>query len=560
MNAIMKSLLFLALGAEAFAAAGIEGDWQGTLKAGAAELRLVLHITKAADGALAATLDSVDQNAYGIPVTSVTLKDSKLALRVDAVHGAYEGTVNADATGIRGTWSQGQPLPLDFKRARAKAASKPAAPSDIDGDWLGTLYAGGMKLRVVFHIANTGDGLTATMDSPDQGAKGLPATAVTRNGAALKIELKQIGGVFEGAIAKDLASIEGTWSQPGGKLPLTLKRVKDASGLERRRRPQEPAKPYPYREEEVAYENKAAGVKLAATLTIPPGPGPFPAVLLITGSGPQDRDESLMGHKPFLVLADALTRKNICVLRADDRGTGSSTGDFGAATTVDFAADAEAGLAFLKQRPEADPSRLGLIGHSEGGIIAPMIAARNPDVAFIVLMAAPGVPGDEILISQTRALAGEANVPLEREILTLVKQEKDNAALERKLRDKLGGKLPEAQLAAQMRMIASPWFRHFLEYDPAAALAKVTCPVLAITGEKDVQVDPKLNLPVIRKSLEAAGNKRFEAEELPGLNHLFQTAKTGAPTEYGEIEETMAPAALDKIATWILAQSSAVSR
>lgn len=207
-------------------AKGIVGDWQGTLKAGGAELRLVLHITEGGDGSLKATLDSIDQAANGIPVTSITLKDSKLNLTVEAVHGTYEGAVNADVTEITGTWSQGQPLPLDFKRTTTpiKTEHKPAKPSDIDGTWMGTLDTGAAKLRVVFHITNTEDGLIATMDSPDQNAKGIPVTAVARTGSSLKLELKQIGGAFEGKISNDLATIEGTWTQGGGTLPLVLKR------------------------------------------------------------------------------------------------------------------------------------------------------------------------------------------------------------------------------------------------------------------------------------------------------------------------------------------------
>jgi pimeloyl-ACP methyl ester carboxylesterase len=481
---------------------------------------------------------------------------------VAAWHGTYEGKVNAAATEIDGTWTQGQPLPLDFKRvtAAAKTVPKPAKPSDIDGAWMGTLDAGTMKLRIVFHITNTEDGLTATMDSPDQGAKGLPVTSVTRDGASLRLEMKQIAGAFDGKISKDLTTIEGTWTQAGNSLPLVLKRVKDAAELERRR-PQNPVKPYPYRDEDVSYPNPAAAITLAATLTIPPGKGPFPAVLLIVGSGPHDRDEALMGHRPFLVLSDYLTRHGIVVLRADDRGVGKSGGKFATATTADLATDAEAGVAYLKHRPEVDPRKIGLVGHSEGGIIAPMVAARNPDVAFIVMMAGPGVPGDQILEAQSRLIAeadgqspaeAEKNANEEREVLALVKNEKDSAALESDLRKKLAGRGPEAQVDAQIKTLTSPWFRYFLAYDPAGALRKVRCPVLALNGEKDLQVPPTLNLPAIRQALEAGGNHHFEADELPGLNHLFQTARTGAPSEYAEIEETISPVALEKIAGWIL--------
>ena len=543
----------------------IVGDWQGTLTNAGAELRLVLHIMKLPDGSLKATMDSVDQGANGIPIKSTSLNNSKLTLDVAAVNGSYEGTVNKDASEIDGTWTQSHSLPLNFMRTTTpiKTEHKAAKPSDIDGAWMGTLDTGAVKLRVVFHIKNTEDGLTATMDSPDQGMNGMPTTSVTRNGASLKIEAKQIAGSYEGTISKDLSEIDGTWSQGGAGFPLALKRVKDAAELQDRPRPQNPVKPYPYRDEDVSYENKEQKVTLAATLTIPQGKGPFRAVLLITGSGPQDRNESLMGHKPFLVLSDYLTRQGITVLRADDRGVGKSTGHFAGATTADFATDAEAGVAYLKTRSEVDPHKIGLVGHSEGGIIAPMVAARNPDVAFIVMMAGSGVRGDQILPEQTLLLseaAGESKdkaekaAAQEREVLSLVEKEKDEAVLEKDLRQKLAGDVPEAQMGAQITMITSPWFRYFLTYDPATALRKVKCPVLAINGEKDRQVSPQQNLPAIRQALTEGGNKNFEVVELPGLNHLFQTAKTGAVSEYAEIEETISPLALKTIADWILKQ------
>ena len=306
------------------------------------------------------------------------------------------------------------------------------------------------------------------MDSPDQGMSGLPATQTTRNGTKLKIDVRKISGAFEGTIDSDTSSIVGTWSQ-GSEMALVLRRLKDQSELELRR-PQNPTKPYPYHDEDVSYENKVQNVTLAATLTIPSGKGPFPAVVLITGSGPQDRDESLLGHKPFLVLSDYLTRHGIAVLRADDRGTGKSTGDFATATTADFATDTEAGIAYLKTRPEVNPQKIGLIGHSEGGIIAPMIAAQNSDVAFIVMMAGSGVPGDEILVAQVQAIAESSGkthdealktAAKQRELLALVKSEKDPAVLEKELKAKLSGDGLEAQANIEIKALTSAWFRYF---------------------------------------------------------------------------------------------------
>ena len=539
----------------------VVGDWQGSLNGGAAELHLVLHIVKAQNGSLSATLDSVDQNAIGIPVTKITLKDSELQLTVDAVHGSYDGRINADATAIKGIWFQGQPLNLEFKRMNAPHAvkHKPAPPSDIDGAWLGSIEAGAIKLRIVFHITNVTDGLTATMDSPDQGAMGIPVTTVTREGSSFKLEMKQIDGKYEGKISGDKTSIVGTWTQRGNSTPLVLKLVRDKAELELKR-PQNPVKPYPYREEEVSYDNKVQGDRLAGTLTIPQGKGPFPAVLLITGSGPQDRDESLLGHKPFLVLSDYLTRRGILVLRVDDRGVGKSTGTFATGTTADFATDVEAGVEFLKARAEVDPHKIGLIGHSEGGIIAPMVAARNQNVNFIVMMAGSGVPGADILVEQTLLISeasgvskqnAEKHADEEQKLLAFVIKEKGSPTLKQDLHDRLAGELKEPQLETQVATLTSPWFEYFLAYDPAPALRRVRCPVLALNGELDLQVTPKQNLPAIRMALEEGGNKNFEIDELPSLNHLFQTAKTGAPNEYSIIEETMSPAAMEKISMWI---------
>jgi len=541
----------------------IAGDWQGTLSANGAELRLVLHIAAAKDGRLTATLDSVDQNSNGIPVTAISLKESTLNLSVDAAHATYKGVVNKDASEIDGAWTQAQPLPLKFTRAAAVTPAKPVAPSDIDGMWMGSLDTGALKLRIVFKIVNTSNGLTATLTSPDQSPTSIPAASVVRDGDNLTISVNSIAVVYQGKIGADLNSIDGTFTQGGSPLPLLLKRIKDQAEMERPR-PQNPVKPYPYREEDVTYSNKAGGNTLAATLTVPPGKGPFPAVLLIVGSGPHDRDESLLGHKPFLVLADYLTRKGIVVLRADKRGVGKSTGNLATATTADFATDAEAGVAWLKTRAEVDAHKIGLVGHSEGGIIAPMAAVADKDVAFIVMMAGSGVPGSQIIVEQGRLIEEAAGVSKEKaeedaekqkELLAMVAKEKDPAALENEIGANLTAQgVPEAQLPAQVKALTSPWFRYFVSYDPAVALRKLSCPVLVLSGEKDLQVPPAQSLPAIRKALTEGGNTHFEVDELPGLNHLFQTATTGAPSEYAEIEETMSPVAMDKIATWVLRQ------
>ena len=565
MKKLIGTWAFILLAAAVSLAQDITGDWNGTLNTGMGELRLVLHVTKNPDGTLKSTLDSVDQGANGIPVASTALKDATLTLKVDAVNGTYVGKLNADASEIAGTWTQGTALSLTFHRGgiAAKPAPKAATPTDIDGTWLGVLDTGMAKLRLALHITNTDQGLVATMDSLDQNAKGMPVTSIRRAGDSLKFEMKVVSGGYEGTISADRNSFAGTWTQLGKSWPLEFKRVTSQTQLERPR-PQNPVKPYPYREEEVTYRNPKADINLAATITIPPGKGPFPAVLLMAGSGPHDRDETLMGHKPFLVLADYLTRKGIVVLRADKRGVGKSGGNYSQAVMEDFASDADAGVAYLKTRPEVDGKHIGLIGHSEGGVEAPMAAAGNADVAFVVMMAGTGVPGDQLLPEQLRLIEKasgkspeeiEKDLATQREVLAAVKKDKDDEMLEKDLRPILAGKVPDAQIEMQIKAVSSPWFRDLLTYDPAPTLAKLACPVLVLNGEKDLQVPPEQNLPPIRKALEAGGNKDFEIVELPGLNHLFQTAKTGAVSEYAEIEQTMSPAAMDKVAMWILKHS-----
>jgi pimeloyl-ACP methyl ester carboxylesterase len=446
-----------------------------------------------------------------------------------------------------------------------------AAPTGTAETYEGKLNLGAAELRLVFHLFKQKDGsYQATMDSPDQGAKGIVLDAVSLKDNQVRMEFTAGKFVYEGKRSEDGKEITGTFKQAGQSFPLNLKRVAKATES---RRPQTPRPPFPYDAVEVTYENAKASVKLAGTLTLPRGTGPFPVALLITGSGPQDRDETLFGHKPFLVLADYLTRRGIAVLRVDDRGVGDSTGKVSDATTADFAEDVEAGIAFLKSRKEIDPARIGLIGHSEGGIIGPLVASRSKDVAFIVMLAGTGLPGEDVLYAQgaavLKAVGADAAAlarqkKLQERMFAVLRQEKDPAVAEKKLRaaiaevaSSLGkGEKEQAEatlpmLEGQIKMALTPWFRHFLSYDPRPALRKVTCPVLALNGTKDVQVDAPANLPAIEAALKQGGNKDVTTIELPNLNHLFQTCKTGAISEYGAIEETIAPAVLEAIGEWL---------
>lgn len=444
-----------------------------------------------------------------------------------------------------------------FAAALLAPAVAMAQLAPIAGDWYGTLDAG-VKLPLVFHLQPDG---VASVDSPAQKVAGLKATA-TLAGDQLTVTLTAPVASFAGKVAADGKSISGQWAQNGGRLPLLLERT--PRPVVAAKRPQTPQPPFPYRAEEVSYANPASGLTLAGTLTLPPGPGPFPVALLITGSGPQDRDETLFDHKPFLVLADALTRRGVAVLRVDDRGVGGSqAGDIAKATTADFATDVAAGVAYLRGRKDIDPGRVGLIGHSEGGLVAPLAAAKDPRIAFVVLMAGTGVRGDQLLPLQYHDIyvasgADEATASQQARRIeaanAIVLAEPDQAKAKPQLVKALAeGSNPQAA-EGLITLINSTWYRAFLRLDPAKALAQVRAPVLAVNGAKDTQVSAAVNLPVIKAAL--AANRDATILTLPGLNHLFQTARTGAPAEYAAIEETIAPSALSTIVDWTVAHAT----
>lgn len=432
------------------------------------------------------------------------------------------------------------------------------------GVWQGKIQ---QALRIVVHVDAAADGaLSAKVDSPDQGAMGLPVSKTMFVDDTLRLELANLGAEYVGRMSDDGRTLAGTWRQSGQSLALDLAR---GDSIEAPRRPQEPKPPLPYAAEEVSYPGGAGGVTLAGTLTKPAGAGPFACALMITGSGPEDRDEQVFGHRPFLVIADDLTRAGIAVLRVDDRGVGGSTGSAKDATSEDFAADVLAGLTYLKSRHDIDAKRIGLIGHSEGGLIAPMVATRTKDVAFVVLLAGPGVTGEEILYAQGEAIGramgrSDADLAQQRRVqhkLFALAVAPDDAGLEARVRsifrdEGIDSATAAAQVGPSLAMARSPWFRFFLTYDPRPALRQLRCPVLALNGGNDTQVPPQQNLPEIEKALKAGGNRDFETHELPGLNHLFQTSTTGAPTEYARIEETFAPAALEAMRTWIVTRTT----
>lgn len=451
--------------------------------------------------------------------------------------------------------------------APAVPASATAAAS-LAGEWRGALaIPGGASVPLVLHVAGAPEHWTATLDSPAQGATGLPVAEVVQDGTAVRFALSAPQASFAATLSPDGRTLTGTWSQGAASLPLVMTRAAMTAAIATPARPQTPVPPFPYRAEEVGYDNAAGHAHFAGTLTLPAGGGRHPAVLLVTGSGQQDRDEAVFGHRPFLVWADALTRRGVAVLRVDDRGVGGSTGEVRTATTADFAGDAAAGVAYLRGRTDINPHRIGVMGHSEGGVIAPMVAARNPAVAFIVLLAGSGMPGEALMLEQKRLAETAAGLPpaaVDRSGATMarlyeaVKGAPDQAAADAALAGAWRtiaaeqGLPADAPVPPALRPVASPWLRWFVAYDPRPTLAQVRCPLLAVGGSRDVQVPAAANLAGIRAAVR--GNPRATVVELPGLNHLLQTATTGRVDEYARIEETVAPAALRTVTDWIVAQ------
>ncbi len=437
---------------------------------------------------------------------------------------------------------------------------------NLAGSWSGVLDVGATKLRLIFHLAEQDGAWSATMDSPDQGVYGFPGVTVTFAGQELAMAMPALNAVYKGRIAgKD--SICGRFDQSGGSWPLDLIRAV----IPAPKRPQEPQPPYPYREEEVTFRNEAAGATFHGTLTLPGGKGPFPAVVMVTGSGLQDRNEELFGHKPFLVIADYLARRGIAVLRYDDRGYGGSIEEWTAKpipTTEDYMTDAMSAFGYLTSRKEINPIKTGIIGHSEGGTIAIMAGARHPEVAFMVSLAGMALRGDSLLQMQSRSNLSHQGIPAEwvgpcGDVLKKMHGIVLNTTLDqfnrnyRTICDTLfngsGAILPEALrkncISGLQSMAGHAWWRYFLSYDPSVDLAKLNGrPLLALNGTKDFQVDADANLAVISRYITPPSLvRRYE-----GLNHLFQHCTTGALPEYAQIEETFAPEVLKDMADWIL--------
>jgi len=444
-----------------------------------------------------------------------------------------------------------------------------AFSQEISGDWSGKAKRGDKEITFVFNIKQEGANYSSIMNVPTFRISGIKPAVTTFTNGKLTINGSNLGMSYVAEFNNELQQFEGTYKEGGIEMVLNLK--KGAVKIADQRRPQEPAKAYPYYEEEVMFQNKEANITLTGTLTLPNKEGKFPVVILISGSGPQDRDETFMGHKPFLVLADHLTKQGIGVLRFDDRGHGESTGDFSSATTEDFSKDVLSAIAYLKIRKEIDKKNIGLIGHSEGGIIAPLVANNSKNVAFIVLLASTGISGAELSVMQSKTLrqfpvkdekAYEENARKVIAIVTSSKSEQEikteltahyNAFIRPILKDlNVPEKNIDAFISNQVNTSIKPWSRYFLQYNPADEIEKLQIPVLSLNGSKDTQVNAKINQNGIRQALIKGGNKDYKIIELENLNHFFQECETGKMDEYRKIEQTFSPVALKEVSSWVL--------
>lgn len=440
-------------------------------------------------------------------------------------------------------------------------AASPAVAEDAAGDWTGQLPSG---FKVRLHIDRTPDGLTGALINASGNRTALDR--VTSDGANLHFQVDALQLGYDGAWTEAQKAWQGTLDFQG-RYPLSLHRATAAElAAKVQRRPQEDAigaGPRPYIDRDVTFDNTQAGVTLAGTLTLPEGQGPFPAVVLVSGTGPNMRDEDVAGHKVFTVLADALARRGIAVLRYDKRGVGRSTGRFGGATTADFAADAAAAIAFLEAQPGIDARRTGILGHSGGGIIAPMVAGGDSAVAFVVMLAGPAIRGDRLFLAQSKTVSRLYGVPddyiarrqaFDRRLYDAVMSAPSAEEASARVRDLVAQGVADkvvdtAEATSLARDTATAWERYFLAYDPAPALRRVTVPVLAVYGSRDAQVPADENVPAARQALK--GNAKATVLVLPGLNHLLQRAETGSPQDYGDIDETLADAARTAVTNWI---------
>ncbi|UCS92914.1 alpha/beta fold hydrolase [Echinicola marina] len=440
---------------------------------------------------------------------------------------------------------------------------------ELQGSWKGELDIMAKKLPIIFHFEQEGGDWKGTMDSPTQGATGMAIDKVLHTAPMVSVELGKFNITFEGLLMND--TIKGTFTQSGVEIPLDLIKVGEEELLGQPKQ-QEPKAPFDYDVIETSFQNMKAGIKLKGTITKPKGMGPFPAVVLVSGSGQQDRNGEVFGHKPFWVIADYLTRKGIAVLRYDERGTGESEGEFAEANSFDFEKDAEVALHHLKKFPFVDQLRSGVVGHSEGGMIAWIMAAETKGLGFAISLAGPTVPISDLMMQQSQDVlssygASEELIQEQRKINEVLYQvfedTEDFKDLNGNLTTALRSHLKEMnkvdsldqeqiqELEGAYSQMVSPWYFSFMKFNPAPYIRQANIPVLALFAAKDIQVNGPINYQALEDIKNKEGKDNIELKLYPGLNHLFQTAQTGAIDEYAQIGETFSEVVLEDIVAWI---------
>lgn len=540
------------------------GDWQATLATPGGDLRLQVTVTIDENGDQTAVLESLDQ-APGqlIPISSVEITLDRFEFSIAAIGARFEGEWNDADARYDGVFSQGMQIPTSFARPTEDTA---VFIDGLDGRWEGLLNRNDTELEFALNIQTDDDGTRASLDSISQAAYDIPVRNFSRSGDAVSFQVPAANVTYQGRLSGD--SLSGDWMRPGfDTVTVTFERVSET--VEAPNRPQTPQAPFPYAIEDVRIENPdAEGVTLAGSLTLPEGEGPFPGVVLISGSGPQDRDETVWTHQPFAVLADHLTRQGIAVLRYDDRGFAESTGDFASATSYDFASDAAAVAQWMRHHPQINA--VGLAGHSEGGLIAPIVAAEHSDTAFVILLAGPGTPGHRFIIDQIVANSNamgidpsetQARVSVMETLLDATRHARDQESAEAALdglltQDNLALlQVPADQKATFISSMSRDWYRVLVNYEPADWFAQMDQPVLALQGTLDLQIVAEPNVAGLNALLTDKSDAQVIV--LEGRNHLFQQAQTGLMTEYAQIEETMDPEVMQIIADWINARFGA---
>ncbi len=541
----------------------VVGNWHGEVQTPSSTLSLVFVIVQDENGKLSAHME-VPAQAPGqkIPISDISVANDHLSMLIAMAGVSIEADWDEENQQWSGTFSESMDVPIVITRGLPD--EKPIIEG-LDGDWKATINRNGVDLRLILHISTTKYGTSAKVDAPDSMDMNVPVSELTKDGDSIGYKIAAVNGVFAGTLTH-ADTITGLWTVPNkDDITITFVRSAKTDAPAEHLRPQVPTEPFGYFVEDVTYENaQAKGVTLAGTLTLPEGEGPFPAAILISGSGSQDRNETVFGHQPFLVLADHLTKQGIAVLRYDDRGIAESTGDYYAATSADFATDANAAAAYLMTRSEINHSAIGFVGHSEGGLIAPLAIHDNNTIAYMVMLAGPGTSSLQIARSQNRLLAQSQGTSEEE----IAKSEKINTAITKVIAESKTTEEAKTQIRAiltpetmetmsinesQVKMIiaqsTTPWIRYFMGYDPANFVPQITIPILALNGELDMQVPAKENLAGLSNLLK--NHPDATITELKGLNHLFQHAKTGAIGEYNDIEETFSPEAMQLIADWI---------